>query len=126
MTDFYALLPIIPVVAIVATYSYSIMTESAKKMRRLPLGWFTTVSAGAYWYFFTNTNGGSGSDAFAVLYTVYVVAFLFPLLLLGRLRSPVYSAPYALIGAAVAMAAAIGSFIVLFLLYFLTGIFKDS
>ncbi|MBI2276484.1 MAG: hypothetical protein HYU74_03960 [Dechloromonas sp.] len=129
MTELYLLLPIIPVVAIAATYSHSIMTERAAKIGSLPFGWFMTVSVGAYWYFYTNTHGyphGSYSNAFVVLYAVYVGAFIFSLLVFGQLRSKIRVVPYALFGGVVAVGAAIGSFIVLLILYFMTGIVKDS
>lgn len=129
MTDLYLFLPVVPLVAVATAYCYSFMAGSRPRIWRWPLGYFFLVSVGTYAYFYTATHGyprTSYRDALAVVYTIYAMAF-FLLLLFGPYRfRPHFSIPFALLGGVLAIGTAAGSVIVLAVMYFLTGVVKDS
>lgn len=129
MNDIGLFTPIIPITAVVATCCYSIISGGAIQITRWPLIWFLTVSGVAYAYFMVATHGTlpqSYRKAFVWVYTAYVMAFVLALLLSAQPRRRLLVFPYALFSGAVIIGTAMGSFIVLALIFFLSGVIQDS
>jgi hypothetical protein len=131
MPEVYKLIPIIFIVTVVTTLSFSIMFRNKLKIDPTDLSFFFIISAASYAFCMFEIEANPilhrpYGELFKIVYLVYFIAF-FTLFLTRRIStSLIKTIAFSALGGITAISTAFGSMIMLTVFYLVTGVFKDS